>query len=49
MITRRKDKSFTDMTVPKLTSDDFEGFDLDLQGSARRQFGMSRIPIEHLL
>ena len=37
------------MIVPKLTSDNFEDFDLAFQGAARRQVGLSRIPIDYLL
>ena len=36
MIAHRKDQSFTDMTVPELTRNNFEEFDLDFQGAARR-------------
>ena len=49
MIARRKDQSFPDMTVPKLTSDNFKDFDLDFRGATRRQDGLSGIPIDYLL
>ena len=49
IIAHRKDQSFPDMTVPKLTSDDFEDFDLDFKGVARRQYGLYGIPLEYLL
>ena len=37
------------MTVPKLTSLNFEYFDLDFQGVARGQVGLYGIPIDYLL
>ena len=49
MISRRKDQSFPDMTVPKLTSDNFKDFDLDFRGATRRQDGLSGILIDYLL
>ena len=41
MISHRKDKSFPDMTVPNLTRDNFENFDLDFQGADTRVVGLS--------
>ena len=45
MIARRNDQSFPDITSPKLTGDNFEDFELDLQGAARGKFGISGILI----
>ena len=36
------------MTVPRLRSDNFEDFGLDLQGSARSKVGLSGIPLDYL-
>ena len=49
IIARRKDQSFMEMTVTKLSGNNFEDFDLDLQGSDRREFGLSEILIDYLL
>ena len=49
IIAHKKDQSFPDMTVPKLTSDNFKDFDLDFRGATRRQDGLSRIPVDYLL
>ena len=37
------------MTIPKLTSNNFEHFDLAFQGSDRRQVGLYLIPLDYLL
>ena len=37
------------MTVPKLTSDNLEDFDLDFCGAARSQFFLSRILLGYLI
>ena len=49
IIARRKDQSFMEMTVTKLSGNNFEDFDLYLQGSDRREFGLSEILIDYLL
>ena len=49
MTSHRKDQSFLDMTVPKRTSGNFEDFDLDFQGDARRQVVISRISLEYVI
>ena len=49
MISLRKDQQFTDTTDPKLTSDNFQDFNLDFQGTARRQVGLFEIIIDCLL
>ena len=37
------------MNVLKLTSDTFEDFDLDFQGTAGMQFDLSGIPLDYLV
>ena len=37
------------MTVPKLTSNNFEGVDLDFQGAARMKIFLSGILLDYLL
>ena len=49
IITHRKDPSFTDIDPPKLTSGDFEDFDLDFQCAARRRVGLYGIMIDYLI
>ena len=46
MAAQSKYQPFLDTTVPKLTSNNFEYFDLDLQGAARRQVGPSGILLD---
>ena len=48
MIAHMKDKSFTDMTVPKLTSDNFEESYLDFQGADRRKVGLYGLLLDYL-
>ena len=49
MIARNRDQSFTNMTVRKLISNNFEDFDLAFQGASRRQVFLYRIPTDYLL
>ena len=49
MIAHRKNQSFSDMPVPKLTRNNFEYFELDFQGDTRRQVGLYVILIDYLL
>ena len=46
MISQSQYQSFIVMTVPKLSSNNFEDLDLDFQGAARSKVGLSGIPFD---
>ena len=45
----RKNQTFPDMVVPKLSPTTFEDFDLAFTGAVKRQIGMTGIALDYLL